>query len=186
MYIKNGWKAALEKVVQSRGTKGPSATVVVKENVGAAQELVITLSNERIATVDAGANGAQGSLKLYTFPQCDLTILGATANLVVTKEGAGIANNATVLSAVGTTQVAAGEATLSGTEADYTPSTSTVLASGTGTAKNRLAAVAKFDGTTTAKDVWLNLNVDATGSTANDAVLVSGTIRIAYVNCGDY
>ncbi|WP_316501776.1 hypothetical protein, partial [Helicobacter pylori] len=59
---------------------------------------------------------------------------------------------------------------MTSTEADIVASNSTVLVAGAGTSKSRSSSVVFLDGTTTAKDIYLNLNVDAVGSTATDAI----------------
>jgi hypothetical protein len=47
------------------------------------------------------------------------------------------------------------------------------------------AGAVAFDGTTTAKDAWLNIAVPDAGSTANDTFSVTGTITLIWSNMGD-
>lgn len=183
--LQNGSFDCLKRIKYTQGTANGSA-VTASSKAGAVQEVTLTLNALSIATTDNGANGGQGGVKIYDFQEGNIAILGVSHNLTLTKVGAGIAATSTVLSSLGTALVAQNEATLTGTEADIVASNSTVLAAGTGVSKARSSSYVTFDGTTTAKDLYLNLNVDATGSTANDAILVSGNITIAYCTYGDY
>ena len=160
--------------------------VTAQHYAGAVQKTVITLAGTSIATTDNGANGAQGGVKVYDFPEGSVVILGVTHNIALAKVGAGIAATATVLSSLGSALVTQNEATLTSTEADIVASNSTVLVAGAGTSKSRSSSVVFLDGTTTAKDIYLNLNVDAVGSTATDAITATGTITVLWANAGDY
>lgn len=179
--IRNGWMKTLERVLGGGVSKGDLPVVsglTVTESVG---KTVITFTNVNVPTVDAGAAGAQASLKIYDFPEGLIQYVAGVENLTVTKVGAGIAATSTVIASVGTA-VAAADLTLTGTEADLIPSGSVTLVAGTGaiTSVSATANTAVFDGTATAKDAYLNFVVDATGSTANDALTVSGTITLAW------
>lgn len=184
--VQNGSFDCLKRIEYNQGAVAGTG-VTSKHYAGAVQKTVITLpAGFSIATTDNAANGAQGGAKVYDFPEGSVVIIGVTHNIALAKVGAGIAATATVLSSLGSALVTQGDATLTGTEADIVASNSTVLVSGAGTTKSRSTAVTFLDGTTTAKGLYLNLNVDAVGSTASSAVTASGTITVLWANCGDY
>ena len=163
-----------------------NAGAVVDESVGTIRT-TLKLSNQVITMTDAAAAGCHGSVKLYDFPACNLLFLGATCDLTVTAGVGGIADTAAVVAAIGTAAVSTADATLTTTEADLIPSTAATLTAGAGAAKGKTltAGVVVFDGTTTAKDAYLNFAVPDAGSTGNDTLTVSGTITLVWSNLGD-
>ena len=163
-----------------------NAGAVVDESVGTIRT-TLKLSNQVITMTDAAAAGCHGSVKLYDFPACNLLFLGATCDLTVTAGTGGIADTAAVVAAIGTAAVSTADATLTTTEADLIPSTAATLTAGAGAAKGKTltAGVVVFDGTSTAKDAYLNFAVPDAGSTGNDTLIVSGTITLVWSNLGD-
>ncbi len=163
-----------------------NAGAVVDESVGTIRT-TLKLSNQVITMTDATTAGCHGSIKLYDFPACNLLFLGATCDLTVLAGAGGITDTAAVVAAIGTATVSTADATLTTTEADLIPSTAATLTAGAGAAKGKTltAGVVVFDGTTTAKDAYLNLAVPDAGSTGNDTLTVSGTITLVWSNLGD-
>lgn len=164
-----------------------SSAVEVSETGAGAQKTVITLSGLEVTMTDAGAAGCHGSVKLYDFPACNLLFLGGTCSLTLTAGAGGISDTAAAVLAVGTATVGVDNATLTLTEADLIPSAAATLTAGVGTGagKTVTAGVVVFDGTSTAKDAWLNIAVPDADSTANDTFTVSGTITLVWSNLGD-
>lgn len=169
------------------GTAPANASTAASTTADGMLKTVITLSGRSITMTDAGAAGSHGSIQLYDFPQCNLSFLGATCNLTLTAGVGGITDTAAVVVGVGTTTLATDNATLTGTEADLVPSTAATLTAGAGTGKGKslTAGAVVFDGTTTAKDAWLNLAIPDAGSTADDTITVSGTVTLVWANLGD-
>lgn len=163
-----------------------NAGSVVNETVGTIRT-TLQLSGAVVTMTDATTAGCHGSVKLYDFPACNLLFLGATCDLTVTAGTGGIADTAAVVAAIGTAAVSTADATLTTTEADLIPSTAATLTAGAGAAKGKTltAGVVVFDGTTTAKDAYLNFAVPDAGSTGNDTLIVSGTITLVWSNLGD-
>ena len=163
-----------------------NAGAVVNETVGTIRT-TLQLSNAVVTMTDATTAGCHGSVKLYDFPACNLLFLGATCDLTVTAGAGGIADTAAVVAAIGTAAVSTADATLTTTEADLIPSTAATLTAGAGAAKGKTltAGVVVFDGTSTAKDAYLNFAVPDAGSTGNDTLIVSGTITLVWSNLGD-
>jgi len=161
--------------------------VAVVERPGTVQTSVFTLTATSITMTDATTNGCHGSQKIYDFPEGNITILGATMNLTTLAGSGGIADTAALIGSLGTVANTAANETLTSTEADIIPSTSGTLAAGAGTLKGEstTALLATFDGTATAKDLYLNIAVPDAGSSADDTVAVTGTIVVTWINHGD-
>ncbi len=172
----------LPSVPASLGVK-----VRARHTPGVIHRTVLTLAALSVTLTDAGIAGAQGNAQLLDLPAGTIVFLGATCDLTTLAGTGGIVDNAALVGSVGTAAAAAADATLSGTEADIIPSTAGTLAAGAGTLKGSSATanVALFDGRTVAKDVFLNIAAPDAGSSANDTVLISGTITILWAFAGD-
>jgi hypothetical protein len=141
-----------------------------------------------VSTVDATTNGAQGNLKLYTFPRGLIYILGASTNLTLLGDGTGITATSAVVAALGTV-VPAVDVTLTGTEANIIPSTACTLVASAGAFRGKSTTPAFFDNTTTTNATilasYLNFATVDAGSTANGTITVNGTIEIYWMHLGD-
>jgi len=161
---------------------------VKDERFGSFNKTTITLDNVGQSVV----NGTEyQSTKIYTFPEGRILVLGVTATLKqkTTSAIASTLNSAT--GAIGLGTAAASATTLATTMVDLLPSTaftSSTVINVAGTAVNAaLAASAHFDGTTTAKPVYLNTAYATTTDVDADATqTISGTVAIAWVFLGDY
>jgi hypothetical protein len=158
------------------------------DTLGVIRKLTAKLSAFRVATVDSGgAAGAQGSQKLWTFPEGVIQIHGSVFNFTLQREGAGIAAGAAVVASLGSVTAGAGDATLATTEADLVASTVATLTAGVGSAKKHGSFVAiAFDGHTTPMSVFLNFAIPDADSSANDALLLTGFVTVFYLFLGDY
>lgn len=157
---------------------------------GPFQRTKITFTSLPISMTDEAGVVAYGGSKIYDMPIGNIKIIGATADLTVTKSGAGINADFDGDFGVGTV-TASNNATLSSTEQNIIPTTATPQAvSSATTAKGINAAdIAPLDGTSTAIDIYLNFLIDdadqdITGNGAS-SLLVSGTIIITWINLGD-
>jgi hypothetical protein len=188
--IQNGWQYNVRKLFglidQNVGAKAGTG-VSVTEQSGALKKTVLELDDVSVTMTDAAANGSQGSLKIYDFPAGNIVFVAATTDLTISRVGTAITATAAVVGGVGTAVAATDNATLTLTEADLVPSTTATLTAGAGTFKGKslTAGIAVFDGTTTAKDAYLNFAIPDAGSTGNDALLVNGTITILWADSGD-
>jgi len=166
-----------------------TGSIVTKQvQFGPLCQTTLTLNNVPQAVV----NGTeyQGT-KIYDFPQGRILILGVTATLQqkTTSAIASTLNSATGAISLGT--ATASSVTLNSTMADLLPSTaftSSTVINVAGTAVSAaLAASAQFDGTTTAKDVYLNTAYATTTDVDADATqTISGTVVISWCFLGDY
>ena len=151
-------------------------------------QTTLTLNNVPQAVV----NGTeyQGT-KIYDFPQGRILVMGVTATLQQKTTSAILAtlNSGTGAISVGTATASA--TTLASTMVDLLPSTaftSSTVINVAGTAvSSALAASAQFDGTSTAKDVYLNTAYATTTDVDGNATqTISGTVVITWTQLGDY
>ena len=158
---------------------------------GIMYETVFTLSDVAVALTDEAATVAYGGLKIYDFPAGAIMTVGATSDLDLTKSSAGVNNDWDGDFGLGTA-TAGNDATLTSTEDDILPTTATPQASAGATTANGQSAAAEnvvFDGTSTAKDLYLNFLVDDADQDVNGTacnLIANGTIRVLWINLGDY
>jgi hypothetical protein len=155
---------------------------------GAFVQTTLTLSDVAQAVV----NGTeyQGT-KIYDFPEGRILVLGVTATLRQ-KTTSVLADtlNASSTGSIGLGTATASATTLATTMVDLLPATAftssaTVNVAGTAVTA-ALAASAQFDGTGTAKDMFLNTAYATTGDVDADATqTISGTVVITWVLLGD-
>lgn len=151
----------------------------------------LTFVNQTVVLVDEAGVVAYGARKVYAFPEGLLGFEGAVARLDITKSSTGV--NADFDGDVGLGSVtASNNATLSSTEQDYIPTTSTPQAvAGVTTADSKSTSTEAYkllDGTGTSKDMFLNLLVDdadhdVTSTPCN--LIVNGNITFHWKLLGD-
>ena len=170
------------------GAVAGTGVTVTERGDGTFHQTIITLTNTPVPVVDTGgANGGQGSVKVYTYPVGFIQYLGGSFNLTTAKGSGGITATGALVGSVGSAAAAATDATLTGTEADQVPSSAGPLTAGAGTLKGQASLVATaFDGHTAALTANLNLAVPDAGIASNDTITVNGTITLTWVNLGTY
>ena len=154
---------------------------------GVFHKTLFTFTAVDVTMTDHGTSGCSGSLKIYDFPAGNLSYFGGTTNLTLAVDGTNITAVAAVVASFGTTAAGADNATLTSTEADFIPLTACTLVAGAGSflGKSVTATAAVFDGTATAKDLYINFAVPDADSAGNDALIVDGTATIVWANLGD-
>lgn len=159
---------------------GGAGVTVREQGNGGVQQTIITLDNVSITMTDATTAGSHGTLDLYEFSN-NITFLGASATLSFVKDGAGISDTAALVFGVGSAAVGTGDSTLTGTEQNIVSSTAATLAGGE---KGPTAGASGSPTALTGAPVTgrLNLAIPDAGSTANAAMIVSGTITITWTN----
>jgi len=163
------------------GTSVDAATVRASVNVS-----TLTLDAVSVNLVDSGANGAHGSHALLTFPAGNIHILGAVCNLTYATAPAGdIDDDAALVTAVGSVATATDNATLTSTEANIIPSMTSTLTADAGVGNGQSTAPVTLDGTSSAAVARLNLAVPDADVSADEPVVVSGTVTITWINLGD-
>lgn len=166
---------------------------VVEYGTNDIHKTVITLTNEVITISDDAGVAQYGGKKIYDFPQGLLCTLGAVVDGALT---AGVTG--TIIDtwdgdvALGTATATTG-ATLTGTEADVLQSTATTQAVakvGVTDAVSIATALTEsgarwFDGTTTAKDLYINFVIDDDASHTAGTATFTGTVTIMWTIIGD-
>lgn len=183
-YVLDGTRRSGSGSVSGTGVSGTEKLVD-----GTLRQTVITFVNTHVPMVDEAAVVAYGGLKVFDFPEGAIFILGATANLALTKTSAGINDTWDGDFGIGTVTAGNNNA-LATTEQNILPTTATPQAvAGATTAKGQNTAVAILDGTTTPVDAYLNFLVDdadhdVTGTAAD--IVVNGSITLTWLSLGDY
>jgi len=143
--------------------------------------LALTLTGTNDLDLADGNHGT--GVKVYTFPAGRILILGATIDASVAYNNKVTGNFYLACgSAVG-----ADDADLTSTEADIIPRT-TIDGSQTSPEDwhAALAASAHFDGTATAKDLYVNVACPDASNTGASTYAITGTLTITWINLGDY
>jgi hypothetical protein len=168
----------------------PSVTGLTASEVGnVVRRTTLNFSNVAFALTDVAATVAYSGKKVFDFPEGQIVILSAVADLDLTKSAAGVNADWDGDFSVGTV-TASNNATLTSTEANIIPSTATPqAAAGVTTANGQNTGVAVLDGTNTAADLYLNLLVDdadqdVTGTPTS--LIVNGTLTVTWIKGGDY
>jgi len=168
-----------------------TGTVAAEYGNGIVNKTVFTLDDQTVTLADEAGVVAYGSQKLYDFPAGAIMILGATADIDLTKSSAGVDADWNGDFGVGTTAAGNNNA-LATTEQNIIPTTATPEASaGATTANGQSTATenAVIDGTTTALDLYLNILVDDADhdvTTTACNLIANGTITVFWINLGDY
>ena len=173
--------------VNSGNSTTALSTVTLSESgLGIARQTTITLDDVPITIAYGGSvtNKSSGGTKIMDFPEGRILIHGVTVDSFT------MATNTTGLEAADGgdfafgTAVASG-ATITGTEVDLCPSTS--IDPITNITSSALSASAQFDGTSTAKDMYVNVIIDAGDLGASTTGVVdSATIKVTWSQLGDY
>lgn len=169
----------------------PSVSTVTAKHVQFGPFIQTTLTLNNVAQSVVNGTEYQGT-KIYDFPQARILVNGVTATLqqkTTSALASTLNSGSTGAIALGT--ATASSTTLSSTMVDLLPSTAftsstTINVAGTAVS-NALAASAQFDGTSTAKDVYLNTAYATTTDVDADATqTISGTVVITWTHLGDY
>lgn len=156
------------------------------ESMPIPHKTVLTFAALSVTMTDATTAGCHGTQKIYDFPAGSILIAGCVSDLQITAGAGGITDTAAVVGSIGTVAVGTNNATLTTTEANIMPSTAAALTAGAGNCDSQLAVPIILDGTTTPVDAILNFAVPDADSSANDTLLVSGTVTITWFNLGDH
>lgn len=175
--------------LQDIGTIVPGIGVTAK-HAAFGPFIQTTLKLDNVAQTVVNGTEYQGT-KIFDFPETRMWVVGCVATL----QQKTTSTLASTLNASSTGAIALGTATasnvsLTGTMVDFLPSTaftSSATVNVAGTAVSAvLAAAAFFDGTGTAKDLYLNTAYATTTDVDGDATqTISGTVVITWINLGD-
>lgn len=173
-------------------TTGSVDVQYVHSKDGPGGRLDFTFNQANIPVTDAAASGSSGSLKIFTFNQQAIQITGCRQDYTAFVDGSALdtgAGDAAFKMGLGTVAADAGDGALTSTEVDICAITGTItLSGGTGAGTAMVAggtAGTALDGTTTAKDVYLNWSGTAATVDANSTIGVTGTVSVSFVFLGD-
>jgi len=183
-----GITGALTTAAQARTSEGVGAIVankatVVEYGAGGIHQSAFTFTMTGADDIDVADGDKSTGVKFYDFPEGRILILGATINAVDTFTN--MSGNYYV--GVGTADgTQAADADLTGTEQDIIPKT-TIDGSQASPldVHAALTASAQFDGTGTAKDLYINIACPDASHTGS-AHAITGTCTVTWINLGDY
>lgn len=150
---------------------------------------VITVPATAFVVVGGATGVGELGAKIYDFPEGQILLLGGGGTYTVTEADANITATAVVDVSVGTAAVAGGDDALGAdaTDDDLIDTASLTMSSSTATGSGvSNTSVAKFDGTATAIDAYLNVSVQDAGISNDSAtVTISGTVTLYWMLLGD-
>lgn len=161
------------------------ATLSVTGQLGLVHQTTIKVTGKVVAMTDHTTAGSEGHAEVYDFPAGNILILGAILNLTATRVGTAISATAALVASLGSTVLSNSDASLTGTEADLCPSSTSPLTAGTGPINGQSTGTTVLDGTNSAAKANLNLVIPDADSSGNDSLTISGTIIITWLNLGD-
>jgi len=173
------------------GAIGVSSTgfTLVETGDGVTHQTTLTLDEDfEFFIVDAGANGAHGSVKLYTFPVGYIKITGATTNLALDCVPTnGLVDAATYDIGIGSITAGVDNAALATTEQNIIAKIEGNMSGATVASIHGINATSlAIDGTSTAEDAWFNVAIEADDAADDQLCTLSGTVTITWTNLGDY
>lgn len=176
------------------GTKNGSTVTVTESSNGPLHKTVLYCNATPITITDDAGTAQYGGVKVYDFPEGLICTMGAlvSGNLTAGVTGT-IADDWDGDVALGTATATTG-ATLTSTEADIMPSVA--VSAGTTDKIGVVSAVSAataltesgarwFDGTSTAKDMFLNFVIDDAASHTTGTATFTGTITLVWMHLGD-
>jgi len=191
IYVPN---AGVRVVAGSQGgTKGTVAGLEVEEGGGDGFHRAKFIFTNMPLTVRNTEQG--GGVKIYDFADGYLMFMGGAGYVTITTTSV-LADtlNASVACKWGVGTATQTTTSLTTTEQDLVPAaaftssaTISVANAATSSVLTATTDMFPFDGTTTAKDAYFNISVDAAGDIDADAtVFVNGTVLLSWINIGDY
>lgn len=177
-------------VTTNVGAKNGATVTVVETGDSIYHTSTFTLAATPMTVADATAGGG---VKIYTFPEGLITILGGTLSLTPTTTSAlaGTLHANTVLD-IGVGTASAGAGALTTTEDDIIDSvagtsSATINVAGATSVGGRTSSPAILDGHSAAKTVNVNLGVPTnTDIDADATVTLAGTVTLMWMFGGDF
>ena len=167
------------------GTSSASTVTAVQEAYGNVTKTVLTLVDTELLITAGATTNAWGGVKIYDFPEGRILVHGVTVN------GVDIECQTNVLPLASGGDFSFGTVTaasnvLTGTMVDLCPSTS--IDTMTNVVNSALSASAQFDGTSTAKDMYLNFGIDQLDHVESSVSTntVDAVVTITWSDLGDY
>ena len=186
-------KAAIAVTADGVGAKNGATVSAVEYGNGVIHKTVLTCTATPVTITDDAAVAQYGGVKVYDLPLGSICTLGAVVSGILTAGVTGtIIDNWDGDVALGTATATTG-ATLTGTEADIMPSVAVSAGAsdkdGVASAVSVATALTEsgarwFDGTSTAKDVFLNFVIDDDATHTAGTAAFTGVITLTWMNLG--
>lgn len=169
-------------------TGGTSAS---DKSKGAFKQKKVHLQNQAVSLIgtNLGNTNGYGGVKVYDFDEGRVIVYGAVFDCSVVIDTDFVAAGSGLDMACGTSVagVTTGVTAFTSVQADIIPNVNVDPFTNTTTRfSTALAASAQFDGTTTAKDIYVNLLVDSGDIATNVTAYVTGDLWITYSPLGDF
>ena len=187
-------KDTTEEVV-GVGSSATSGVAVFEKGDGVTKQTYLECNAVSVSITDDAGVAQYGGVKVYDFPEGVTYIKGGMATGILTAGVTGtVIDNWDGDVALGTVTATTG-ATLTGTEADIMPSVAVSAGAsdklGVVSAQSVATALTEsgarwFDGTSTAKDLFLNFVIDDDASHGASTATFTGTIVINWEMMGDF
>lgn len=168
-----------------------STCSVIHYGAGSVIKSVFTLDSFPVTVTSVTTGNGVGGTQFFDFPEGYIRHFGTTADLSIAVTDQDDYTDGTPEGDVGIGTVAPANADALGTDAtddDFGTATAFTMSSYAATVDIPPEAAANFDGTSTAKNLFLNALVDAADidDDASDNLLFTGTITVHWANLGDY
>ena len=163
-------------------TTSLSTVSIASSDAGNMYKTTLTFANVPLAMQEAGpSTNATAYAKVGDFPAGRILVHGVVVDNLTMATNTVISSARSVTYSMGTT--AASGPALTGTEVDLCPTNSMIVS--TNYFDSALSASAQFDGTSTAKDIYVNQLINTFAGLNATTNLVSGTAIITWSNLGD-
>ncbi len=182
LIVKNGRQIT---DIADDGVKTGSTVAVKETGDGAIHKTKLTCTATPLAFTDVGGAGQYCAVKLYDFPEGHLCILGAVISGSITLTESEWIDTWEGDIALGSAATASADGQ-AGTEVDILASTAIAQATAQVAACPAQSAVIEYvDGTATAIDLYLNIEIDDEAAHGSDNGTFTGAVEIAWINVGD-
>lgn len=179
---------------EGAGAKNGATVTATETGNSVVHKTVLTLASTPVPITSTGSANGFGGVKLYDFPEGRILVLGTMANLSMTVPAS---EQADFTDDTPEGDAGIGTVIIANADAFGTDATDDDLATGTAVAMTAFADASitcasepstQFDGTSTAKDINLNVLIDAADidDDVSTSVEVSGTVTCTWVNLGDF
>lgn len=175
------------------GAKNGSTVTVEEKGSGVVHQTVLTLASTLCPIVSVTTGNGVGGIKIYDMPEGYIRVLGCTADLTLLVGSAKEADytDNTPEGDMGIGTVAPANADAFGTDAtddDIATGATITMSTFADTVTLTPEAALNHDGTSTAKDVFVNMLIDAADidDDTTSEVEVSGTVTLTWINLGDF
>lgn len=178
--------AAINNQIGVGAALSSNGLAVTETGDGVTHLTTLTFTAFEFVVTDAAAAGAHSSRKLYDFPAGYIKAVSVLSDLDITCNTTGLTATATHEFGFGTAAAGTDNAALTTTEEDILTGVATDLSSSAISLNTQDGVDDEFDGTTTAVDLYANLVFAADDASADDTCSATGTLKIVWVNAGDY